>query len=414
MNSDKIYRVIVIGPTGAGKSQFCNFVRRDKSNSINKVSDSLDSCTQDPFSNTFPRQSTNYEFIDTAGNSDSSNNDIINLEKLVNYLKQKKSIDYIILLLKFNERVTNDTRKYIETLGKIFTPGEFFNHLCIFFTKFPAKPSKKEEKIKNKSKEEINGILKDTFKIERNMGIPVVNVYFIDTEVDEDTEEYEENSQETIDIMLKNLKLKVEMNGSIDTQSLDITGKSVDSRIEAQQKQIKQIQEMLELEKKKREKEKLEKEKLKREIENEKINNELKKRKEKELEEINKRLNEERKRLEEIDRINRIKAEENLRKQKLIEEEAKKKGIKIEHLDNILDGCGDLAGKSFKGIGIGASLIGGLIILGNVAGGILFPPAAVAEAVAYFGLGIGAISTVTLGGSAVVATCTKVHKEIIK
>ena len=318
------------------------------------------------------------------------------------------------MLLKFNERVTIDTRKYIETLGKIFTPGEFFNHLFIFFTKFPVKPSKKEEKIKNKSKEEINGILKDTFKIERNMGIPVVNVYFIDTEVDEDTEEYEENSQETIDIMLKNLKLKVEMNGSIDTQSLDITGKSVDSRIEAQQKQIKQIQEMLELEKKKREKEKLEKEKLKREIENEKINNELKKRKEKELEEINKRLNEERKSLEEIDRINRMKAEENLRKQKLIEEEAKKKGIKIERLDNILDECGDLAGKSFKGIGIGASLIGGLIILGNVAGGILFPPAAVAEAVAYFGLGLGAISTVTLGGSAVVATCTKVHKEIIK
>ena len=53
MNSEKTYRVIVIGPTGAGKSQFCNFVRRDKSNSINKVSDSLDSCTQDPFSNTF-------------------------------------------------------------------------------------------------------------------------------------------------------------------------------------------------------------------------------------------------------------------------------------------------------------------------------------------------------------------------
>ena len=394
MNSEKTYRVIVIGPTGAGKSQFCNFVRRDKSNSINKVSDSLDSCTQDPFSNTFPRQSTNYEFIDTAGNSDSSNNDIINLEKLVNYLKQKKSIDYIILLLKFSERVTNDTRKYINTLGKIFTPGEFFNHLCIFFTKFPAKPSKKEEKIKNKSKEEINGILKDTFKIERNIKIPDVNVYFIDTEIDEDTEEYEENSQETIDIMLENLKLKVESNGSIDTQNLDITGKSVDSRIEAQKEQIKQIQELLELEKKKREKEELEKEK--------------------ELEEINRRLNEERKRLEEFNRINRMKAEENLRKQKLIEEEAKKKGIKIERLDNILDECGDLAGKGLKGIGYSTAIIGGLGILATVGGGILCPPAGVCAALAYFGVGLGAVSTLTLGGSAVVATCTKVHKEIIK
>ena len=146
MNSDKIYRVIVIGPTGAGKSQFCNLVRRDKSNSINKVSDSLDSCTQDPFSNIFPRQSTNYEFIDTAGNSDSSNNDFINLEKLVNYLKQKKSIDYIILLLKFNERVTNDTRKYIETLGKIFTPGEFLITYVYFSQNFQLNIRKKKKK----------------------------------------------------------------------------------------------------------------------------------------------------------------------------------------------------------------------------------------------------------------------------
>jgi len=132
------------------------------------------------------------------------------------------------------------------------------------------------------------------------------------------------------------------------------------------------------------------------------------------LEEINRRLNEERKRLEEFNRINRMKAEENLRKQKLIEEEAKKKGIKIERLDNILDGCGDLAGKSFKGIGIGAGLFGGIVILSEVAGGILCPPIAIAQAVAFFGLGLGALSTVTLGGSAVVATCTKVHKEIIK
>lgn len=94
------YRAIIIGPTGAGKSQFCNFVQRDTNNNINEVSESLSSCTQDPFSNNFTRQNTNLEFIDTAGSSDSSNNDQKNLEKLVNYLKIKKSIDYIILLLK--------------------------------------------------------------------------------------------------------------------------------------------------------------------------------------------------------------------------------------------------------------------------------------------------------------------------
>ena len=52
------FRVIVVGPTGAGKSQFCNFVQRDINNSINKVSDSLNSCTKDPYSNYFTRQTS--------------------------------------------------------------------------------------------------------------------------------------------------------------------------------------------------------------------------------------------------------------------------------------------------------------------------------------------------------------------
>ena len=152
MQSSQLYRVIIVGPTGAGKSQFSNFVQRDLTNSINKVSGSLDSCTQDPFSNYFQRNGTNYEFIDTAGNSDSSNNDIKNLEKLVNYLKTKKEIHYIILVLKFNERLTKDTREYIETLGKIFTPHEFLHHLCIIFTRYPINASKRENKKKNNQK----------------------------------------------------------------------------------------------------------------------------------------------------------------------------------------------------------------------------------------------------------------------
>ena len=217
MKSQRVYRVIVVGPTGAGKSQFCNFVQKDITNSLNTVSDSLDSCTQEPSSNCFTRQNTNYEFIDTAGSADSSNNDIKNLEKLVEYLKIKKQIDYIILLLKFNERVTKDTREYIGTLGKIFTPGEFYTHLCVCFTKYPENPSKKDNKIKIKSIEEINGILRQAFNLNKNASIPDVKVYFLDTEYDEDDETYIEKYQDKVDIMMDQMKLDVEMNYSINT-----------------------------------------------------------------------------------------------------------------------------------------------------------------------------------------------------
>ena len=143
MEDKDLYRILVVGPTGAGKSQFCNFVQRDITNSKNKVGVGLRSCTKGPQSNIFTRNNTNYDFLDSAGSSDSDNDDIKNLNLLIDFIKKKESLDYISLLLKFGERITNETKKYLETLGKIFTAGEFYTHLCVFFTKFPTKPKKR-------------------------------------------------------------------------------------------------------------------------------------------------------------------------------------------------------------------------------------------------------------------------------
>ena len=123
--NDNFIKVLMVGPMGVGKSQLCNYIQNDYENRINKVSDSLESCTQDPKSNKFNRIGKNFDFIDTAGNNDSDEIDILNLEKLVNYLKRIKKIHYIILVLRFGERFTGDTKQYIEALGKIFTVREF-------------------------------------------------------------------------------------------------------------------------------------------------------------------------------------------------------------------------------------------------------------------------------------------------
>ena len=149
MEGKDFYRVMVVGPTEAGKSQFCNFIQRDLTNSINKVSDGLSSCTKEPYPNIFTRNNIKYEFIDTAGSADSSNDDIKNLELIINYIKKKETINYITLLLKFEERMTVDKREYLNTLGKIFTSRQFYTHFCVFFTKFPQK-HKKENKFNEK------------------------------------------------------------------------------------------------------------------------------------------------------------------------------------------------------------------------------------------------------------------------
>ena len=88
---DNILRTLIVGPIGAGKSQFCNFVQKDVTNSINKVRNSIESCTQDTKSNKFKRIETNFDFIDTAGNYDSDENDIANLEKISKVFKEVKN-----------------------------------------------------------------------------------------------------------------------------------------------------------------------------------------------------------------------------------------------------------------------------------------------------------------------------------
>ena len=265
-----LYRILVVGPTGAGKSQFCNFVQRDITNSKNKVSNSLHSCTKGPQSNIFTRNNTNYDFLDSAGSSDSDNDDIKNLNLLIDFIKKKESIDYISLLLKFGERITSETKKYLETLGKIFTANEFYTHLCVFFTKFPVKPKKKDRILREQTIQEINEILKDIFQIKKNIQIPKVNVYFIDTEFDEDENTYDEKSQETIDIMIKQMKLDVMKFNSINTKNFDATGENCKLRKENEKNQIEELQKQLEEEKLKKEKEEEEKKRIQEENKNKK------------------------------------------------------------------------------------------------------------------------------------------------
>jgi len=318
----EIYRVLVIGPTGSGKSQFCNFIQRDSKNSINKVGDSFDSCTKDPKSNIFFREEKQYEFIDTAGSADTSNNDEQNLEKLVNFLKEKKEIDYFILLLNFYaDRVDQYTREYIYTFGKLFTPREFLTHLCIFFTKFPMKPTKKEETKRDKFIEDINKVLKKTFNIKEDEEIPRIDVFFIDTEIEEREEAYKKENQNKIDIMLKLMINNIERyNNSIDTTNLDSTGHNVEIRHKKDKAIIDNISKGIKL----INNEKEEIIRLQKEIEIEE-NDGLKKKKEKELNEI-KIMQEER-----IKLINRLKRniEECDEREKKIKEDARKQKIDI-------------------------------------------------------------------------------------
>ena len=294
MENNKLYRILVVGPTGSGKSQFCNFVQNDINNSINKVSFSLNSCTQDPKSNTFERKGTHYDFIDSAGNGDNPDIDEKNFKKLVDYLKSVKQIDYILLLLSFGERLTNNTKEYINKLSNIFTPMKFYNHISIIFTKSPEisnEISKKNAKKYKIIKEEITKILKEAFDVKNALIDKSPEVYFIDTEIDEDINE---KSQQVLDdVILEQIKLNADKYKPINTLNIDIKGENVKLMIKKEQEEINVFKDKIKEISLKKDKEEIFQEVLKKE-ENENLINEIKNKNEnfiKRQEKINNKIN---------------------------------------------------------------------------------------------------------------------------
>ena len=374
---DNKYRVLVVGPTGVGKSQLCNYVQRDFTNSINAVSDSFDSCTKDPRSNEFERIETKFDFIDTAGNSDSDDDDIENLKKLIDYLQELKKIHYIILVLKFGEKINKETREYLETLGKMFNEIEFFRHLCIVFTKFPNYPKEEDLKTKDKHTLEINKVLRKIFKLKDSEQLGN-DIYFIDTRIDKEDEKVNQKNQKIIDIILKQILLNNISINPINTENLDITGKSAKLRkekeLEIYRKKLeeeirkKEMAEKEAIEAKKREEEyKKEMEKKKKEME--KANETEKQKMEKEYKQLLRKREDDKKkyeaerkaREEENERIIKLKKDLD-KKKKEIDEEKKQNQIICDKLETLAKQSED---------GRFLSKIGAINILGSVGLGIL-------------------------------------------
>ena len=129
---DDLIKIVVLGPKGVGKSQFCNFILKDVTNSVCKVICCSNGCsdTYEPQSVTVKRQDIFLELIDTPGITPEDNDRKINA--LVEYLKKKKEINQILLLCNFRDRRID--LFYLKILSSLFTPIQFISNVMIIFT----------------------------------------------------------------------------------------------------------------------------------------------------------------------------------------------------------------------------------------------------------------------------------------
>jgi len=257
---NQLIKIVLVGPTGAGKSQFCNFIHKDLTNSIYKVSNSLNSCTSTPQSSIVERQDIRLELIDSPGSSDSNNNDEENLKVLADYLRSKNEIHQILLILSFEDRLSKDTRQYLKILSWIFTPMQFMSNLIVVFTHYPKDPDEEDIEKFYQHKYEINEELNKIFDIpsEYKSKIPQIPVYHFNTKVlnKNTSPHFDENSVKASNDLINDIKFRITSSfyKPIDTTNLECDKDKILFKVEQERKELLSIIEELKINREKREK----------------------------------------------------------------------------------------------------------------------------------------------------------------
>lgn len=261
---DKIFKIVLLGPTGVGKSQLCNFIMKDKENKTFKVSQSINSCTQDPQLEYYTRNIEEYEkkkikleLIDTAGSSDSGDNDERNFKSLIEKLREKKNVDFFSFVLNCTTRLEGPHKQYIKMISETFTPNEFYGHFEIICTHYPN-TIKEQKKYDIKKVEIIDAIKNIIGKATLNLDPP--EAWSLDTDTN-DNDNFIEKYQKTIDVIILRMIAKVNKYGMVNTENLQYKGvkdriKEENEKIEKAKKEIEKKQKEIEEETKRNEEEK--------------------------------------------------------------------------------------------------------------------------------------------------------------
>jgi len=252
---EKTIKVVVFGEFYVGKSQFCNFIKKDLTNSIYKVSVNCYSDTIEPQSITIERQRIRLELIDTPGKIWNEYEEKIN--KIIKFLKDKKEIDQILFLFRFdNLRLSNNESLILKKLSSIFTPFEFITHLIIIFTNYFQDEGEEylyiNQCFKPCIKEELNKI----FSMNIGFTIPDIPIYYFNTRVikKEDKLSFQKNSEIASNEFIEELKLRISspFYSPIDTTKLDYNKDLIIQKIENEKNKILKEIENLKKDKEKR------------------------------------------------------------------------------------------------------------------------------------------------------------------
>ena len=174
----KSFTVIGIGETGDGKSTFLNAYLQKNTF---KSSDDPNSCTKLTSAQSNIIDNNKFTAIDTPGLKDTDNADQENVRQLVEFLlRYANGINVVAIVLNGQiDRFTNDTKKFINIAHQMFNHPDFWEHLCIIFTKWYSCMNEEQKEMKQEQyKKEVVEYIREYTCSNINIDLPV---FFMDS-----------------------------------------------------------------------------------------------------------------------------------------------------------------------------------------------------------------------------------------
>ena len=222
-------KLVILGATGDGKSSLGNFILNKKD--LFRVSDDPESETKETIGHNGINGAENIFVIDTPGLQDTRASDKKHIVNMVNYVKNHKDIQAIIVVFNFHQdRFAPYLKTMIKIFNDIFVTEDFWFHVGFVFTKYFKDMRKKFEKKKEKKIEKYIGQIKELVKECKRKCPNNFNTYFIDSDMD-DIDEYSVEECKRLLGWVSSLE-------PLDTSN----AKEVDDKIKSTQKEVREIE----------------------------------------------------------------------------------------------------------------------------------------------------------------------------